>query len=168
MAVDVGLNCPDEDSNDNGAANYTVVEHGNPSASDGSIDEVCIYTEDTISGMEFAAFDHEGSNALTTSDDCDGANLSASSGVNTYNAPGDFTAFSINSGGFIGYFKTNGTLRRTNGGSNGYWYVSGDEIPCTSTTFTLNNSSDIWIGANLASGGLSIPVAMRSYRNRRV
>lgn len=131
MAIDVGAACINRTAGSGDG--YTHIGIENPANATGTIDYVCVYVYANITALEIASFVDEGSNVLSTNDDW-GISPNPIAGENIYNAPGDFTAFNINAGEYIGAHCSAGTWERSNDGS-GYWYVASDQIPCSSVTF---------------------------------
>lgn len=130
MSIDVGAPCIDRSS---GLGDYTLVGIDNPANASGTIDYICIYALSTMSSIEVASFIDEGSNVLSTNGVV--ALVNSSVGENTYNAPGDFTAFNISAGEYIG-IKYIGSIEVATSGGGGVWYKAGDNIPASSVTFS--------------------------------
>jgi len=172
MAIDVGNACTDRGTTS--SSGFTAVDKANPANAAGSINSVCVYIATDASGIEFGAFTDNGSNSLTcqAGHHCSGANLSctAAESPKTFTAPGDFTAFSIDSGEYIGRYFTGGTWEADNSGLSGIWYLESDEISDDNTdTFTsLDNWGISLYATGTEAGGGAIPMAMDIYRQRRV
>lgn len=132
MAIDVGAACIDRGSDV--SLTYTIVSLDNPANANGTIDYVCAWFKDDPAGVEVASFVDEGSNFLSTNEAT--ALPDRGIGQQEYNAPGDFTAFNINAGEYIGIHAASGRIERDLAGS-GYWYKTGDYIPASSERFTF-------------------------------
>ena len=125
-------------------ANTTRVTGNNAATISGTVTKIIL----TISGtdgteFEVASFSASG-NDLTT-------NASATitttgvAGAQEFNAPGDFTAFAINAGEYIGVhvpFGGDAICKYDSAPAPvaGDWYIGLDYIPCTSETFTYEAS----------------------------
>jgi len=136
MTIDVGPGCGNRGFT--WPANYSLIVKDNPANAAGTIDYVCVYADSDMSGIEFASFADEGSEVLSTNGNTSGSNLGAiGDQQNEYNAPGDFTAFNINVGEYIGIYWSGGNIDRDSSGFAGMWWVANDQIPCSSVTFNL-------------------------------
>ena len=115
----------------------TVVDQGHPATATGLIFQVQIWcwggSGGGGTGVEVASFTASG-DVLTTRDYAALPNCSA--GLNTFNAPTDFTPFGIALGDYTGVSFT-GKLAAGPVPGNNYWLKSGDNIPCTSVEFAL-------------------------------
>ena len=132
MAIDVGPACSDRVTF---LGSQTVVNKGNPANETGKINYICIYAVTLMTGIEVASFSAAGNN-LTTNASVSLAN--AAIGKNEYNAPGDFVAFDINAGEYLGIYFTGGTIEYDNAGFDDIWTRAGDNIPCVGAAFVLN------------------------------
>jgi hypothetical protein len=143
-----------------GGDTYT---HVSRAASDGTgdIDSICIFVNTAYAtGMQLASFSASG-NDLTTNETSDAAEA-ISAGQQTITAPGDFTAFGINTGEYLGIkANTTGKPDITVSGGSGWWYYNGDAIPCTGTTFSTDADATLAITASgtAAAGDLSINIS---------
>lgn len=130
MAIDVGPTCSDRASGSNWS-NKTLIMFANPANANGTIDSVCFATESENTGIEFGAFTDNGSLSFTcqSGHHCSGADLTAN-GVTDFSAPGDFTAFSIDSGEYIGVYGSISDISYdyTGQGGDGCWHYAGDGI----------------------------------------
>jgi len=154
MAIAVGSTC---ESRDAGRGNsYTIVEINNPANATGTIDYICISSDNTMAGIEVASFAASGNN-LTTNGNVALADQSGA-GVTEYNAPGDFTAFDINIGEYIGIWWTAGGLDETTTSGAGFWYKEYDYIPCTSEAFSVYGGRDhsLYATGTVATGSSSV------------
>jgi len=66
-------------------------------------------------------------------------NLDVDTGLNTFNAPGDFTALSVVEGDFIGVFFNGGSIDAT-GSAGTNWWLAGDQTACEDTEFSAYTS----------------------------
>lgn len=134
MAIDVGAACTNRGTYQGGSSR-TFVERSNPANGTGTIDYVCMYVVQctTPTDVDIASFSASG-NTLTTNGSITVSIPSA--GQKIYNAPGDFTAFGISTGEYIGgYLPSNVFLEADNSGGTGIWYATGDHVPCTDIAF---------------------------------
>jgi hypothetical protein len=139
MAIDVG-SAPNVRSTNN-QFDETLIDYNNPANATGTIDTVQLYCQFACTGgLEFAAFTDEGSNTFATNGDTDGSNLTAAADTQeTYTSAGDdFTAFAIATGEYIGCHGDDGFIYRDDSGGAGIQVTwNTDNIPCTSTVFSL-------------------------------
>lgn len=160
MAIDVGSACV---VGDNGQSDgYTRIDKNNPANATGTIDSICIYAQNSMSGIEYAAFTDEGSNIFSTNGDTNGSALTATGGQQTYHtaAGNDFTAFAIATGEYLGHYFTVGRLEMDVSGI-GQWYVVGDDIPASSVTFTFVATRSLSVyGTGTESGGAIAPTGV--------
>ncbi len=88
--------------------------------------------------IDVAVFSKNG-NDFTDEEYAEG--LTYSTGLNTYNAPGDFTAMPIAVGEYVGFhIAGNGTAERSETGGTGYWYDPGDQIGDDAASTFIENS----------------------------
>lgn len=166
MAIDVGPACNVY------TANYpqaiTRIVKDNPANATGTIDYICIYCGGVaMENVEVASFADEGSNVLSTNGVSGNLGTLLTDQQNIFNAPGDFTAFNINSDEYIGCYhsSSSGAIRGDQSGA-GLWYKTGDQIPASSVTFTwaANYRVSIYATGTEVGVGLLIPVARRRGR----
>jgi hypothetical protein len=135
--IDVGSAAIDRASSAD-TANYTTVAAENPANASGTINHIEIYMNSAGAGatIDVASFYVVSGNNLSTRGSS--GNLTVVVGLNTFNAPGDFTAFDINVGDYIGFYSSSTGLPRIEQDitGSGKWYKPGDYIPCTDTVFT--------------------------------
>ena len=112
----------------------TFVVKDNPANATGIITQVLIYSrgEFALEDLEVASFSASGDD-LTTRESVSLASQPV--GLNTYNAPADFSPFEIRVGDYIGIYFTLGQIECTDSGA-GVWQIIGDAIPCTSEAAT--------------------------------
>lgn len=152
MAIDVGDPCIDRNSN---FGNATGISQQNPANATGTIDYICAYLV-TAPGdpVQVASFADEGSNVLSTNGTATTPN--GSIGSNEWNAPGDFTAFAINSGEYIGCFYPGAVERSTDDGGS-YWYLGGDNIPASSVSFNAYSPRKFSLYCTGTEAGPTVP-----------
>lgn len=153
MAIDVGASCIARTSGIFTA--YTVASYVNPANETGTIDYICIYSHSRIYlPFEVASFETwgepTGGKGYFTTHDYVTLAAQPSSGKTEYEAPGDFTAFDIDSGEYIGFYNSVGALQSNVGGTGfqGCFYLSGDYIPAYRNTFTETT----WISSIYGTG----------------
>lgn len=137
MAIDVGLNCTYKDLSITGTPN-TVVSMDNPANATGTIDYLCsvAHSYDMIA-VQFASFSASGNNLTTNGYTGNLGTITKITPVE-FNAPGDFTAFNINAGEYIGMAYTGGRADQIGSGGAGIWNSSGTfNIPCSGAAFTV-------------------------------
>lgn len=163
MPIDVGAACIDRAGS--AGSGSTNLEGSNPANATGTIDSVCVYAATDMSGIEFASFADEGSNSLSTNGDTNGSNLSATVAASpkTFTAAGcDFTAFAINTGEYIGAYWSGGNLEKANAGV-GKWDVAGDQVPCSSVTFSWTATRVLSIYATGAEVGAPVSLTIADF-----
>ena len=158
MAIDVGPACINRDNVTVNALRTYVAEE-NPANANGTIDAVCIYPGfGGMEGVEVAAFAEDGSDNLTTNGAASFGNIS--NRPTNFSAPGDFTAFNIATGEYIGIKYTGGQLERVSDGAAGYWFAAADYIPCTAQAFSYATPRTISLYCTgTESGGANAPTA---------
>lgn len=135
------------------SSNVTYIYGTDVATADGEITQIRIYIDRGTGTIDFAIFSKSGSSFT----DLDSVSLSYVLGLNTWNAPGDFTAMPISTGEYIGFHLTSGDrIDRATSGGGGSWLDSGNQIgDGIGTTFSeLSTTDDIQIQAfNTVSGG---------------
>lgn len=133
-------------------AGYTTIATENPANASGTIDHIEIYMNSVLGAIiDVAAFEQVSANTFTSRGSS--GNLNVVVGLNTFNAPGDFTAFDITAGDYIGFYgggPTNRIEQDTTG--DGKWYSYADRIPCTNQLFTVTASRTISLYATGSTG----------------
>jgi len=166
MAIDVGIDATLQSSN---ISNYTFVEEQNPANATGTLDHLEVYCGAAGTGTaDFGSFYVVSGANLSTRDTALG--LAVGAALNTFDAPGDFTAFNINIGDYIGVSVAGMGQRYKTSTGTGVWIISGDYVPCTNQAFTYlaNWRSAIYAtGVEAGGGGLLIPIAMHHYKMLR-
>ena len=146
VAIDVG-------GNNGGGSHYgsnTVITQENSGNDTGTIDHLDL--NGWMGGdMDVATFTNEGGTTFSTNGNI---TVTLAGGAETFNAPGDFTAFAITSGDYIGAYPVGMCwISYSSTGGSGMWWVSGDNIPASSVNFTATASWDLWIYGTGESGG---------------
>lgn len=114
----------------------TLIDKNNPANASGVINHIEIYMNWGGTTVEVASF-YEGSANVFSTRGATGV-LNVVTGLNTFNAPGDFTAFNINASDYIGiYIVGAGYYIEQDLVGAGCWRATGDNIPCTNVTFTF-------------------------------
>lgn len=139
MAIDVGSVAINRDEYTSGDRTIIVTE--NPANATGKINHIEVFIFATASTIEVASFEKVNGNTFTTRG-TSGA-LNVVTGLNTFDAPGDFAAFDINAGDYIGcYVDIEGKVDKDPSGS-GYWILTGDYVPCTNQVFVFYDARTI-------------------------
>jgi len=146
--IDVGPGCGDGASSFAGGSTY--ITQLNPSNDAGVIDYICIWAAGVVTGVEVASFYNVGGNDYTTRGNVSLANLAV--GLNEFSAPGDFAAFNIATGDFIGLYWTDGNVDADSLVSS-HLKLAGDNIPCTAATFAAGSRWNPKIYATGISSG---------------
>jgi hypothetical protein len=135
-----------------GTGGNTYIDLSDTCPFTGSITSVKIFANNSVSDVEFACFEDEGSNNYQT----DGSGKSTQSsgtvslvaGLNTFTGGGeDFTTFDCNEGEYAGVYipaAGPGQVEYDSTGGTGLMYYSGDAVPTNTTTFTSEGTTT-WI-----------------------
>jgi len=133
LAIDIDIGYP--------ANNYagstspsTNVSRANPANESGKITSVSVWVEasyGTLTNVEIAIFYIVSGNNLSTRSSQSVADLATGFQTVPVN-------LNVQAGDVIGIFYTAGRISKDNTGADGWWYLAGDNIPCTDTTFTLS------------------------------
>ena len=119
---------------------HTIITKYNPANESGTITSVEIWAHSQLSNVEVATFYIVSGNNFTTRDNETIAGTIAA-GEKVVKAV-DLT---VESGDYIGWYFSAGSIDYTGTGSDGYWYrVSTDSIPCTDTTFSYDATALIF------------------------
>lgn len=135
MAIDVGTAA--EDRGSYSVLGTTRVLTDNPANDTGTINHIDVWfnTGGATGDCDFASFTDEGSDTLSTNGVAQ--TITIATGDNNFDAPGDFTAFNISTGEYIGiYGPSDVRLELDSGSGDVTYYKSSDQIPCSSVEFT--------------------------------
>lgn len=115
-----------------GGAGYTRVDKANPANADGTIGMVILWFDSTdVDGadVEVATFSASGDNLSTRGTE--------TLGIVPKGSDQAFAGLDMDvvTGDYIGLYHTAGKIERDSSGGVGYWYLTSDEIPCTSEAF---------------------------------
>lgn len=134
----------------------TYVDKNNPANASGIIDTFQVYPAYAdMTGIQCATCYVVSGDNLSTTDYDDTIGTAAPGGTRT------FTGLSIDVtiGDYLGIYFVSGYICRTaTGFGDGYWYQSGDNIPCTNTGFVAGTTRKFSIygtGTETAAGGVS-------------
>jgi len=139
-------------------ANYTLVNKENPADANGSITSIEIFavSGNNLANCEVATFSASG-NDLTSRD-------SEAIGAVTGGSKQTFSGKDMDAqtGDYIGCTYTAGKLECAMSGGLGIWWKAGDNIPCTSVSFSLEGDGVISLyGEGVALGYQDIPTRFR-------
>lgn len=126
-----------------GLTDYTLIHDASPADGTGTIDHLECTSPGGGRTSDFGSF-YGSDPTFSTRGVAQG--LSTGNGKNTWDAPGDFTAFNINTGDYIGRWCSNAQYA-DNAAGTAIWHISGDYIPCTSQGFTKNTTSYTQVSA---------------------
>jgi hypothetical protein len=129
LAVDIDIGCPAIDRATAGNPGYTYINVNNPANESGKITSVEIWANVAMTGCEVAIFYNVEATNFSTRATAVIGNVAV--GYNQFNVNLD-----VEVGDYIGIYYSAGKLDVDTTG-DGFWYKSGDNIPCADTTFTL-------------------------------
>lgn len=134
QAVDIGNDCIDRDTQTS-ADSMTYIDSNTTASVAGTITAFCIYWNSATGGnVRPATFDLVSEDTFTARARSDQV-LGVSQGENLFSAPGDFAAFEVQIGDYLGvYAGATGDLEVDNGGV--CWYCAGDQTECSEQGFT--------------------------------
>ncbi len=162
MAFTVGSSCVDKDGTIGANTRFNV----DSANENGTCSRVYIWAASEMTVTDIASFyDDGGANEYSTrAGYSEGLSITVTTGAcrEFTSGDGDFTAFSMTSGDYLGIYFSGGTIERSTSSGNGYRYASGgdDRIPANQDTFLLTAGDDIALsGDDTGVGGLSIPIA---------
>lgn len=162
--IDVGAAVIDRGSYS--AVTATRIEGSNAANDTGTIAKVEMWFKlPAGENVEVATFIHEGSNVFSTRD-------SEAIGDVPVGSKQTFTGLDMDvaTGDYIGIYGTAGYIERDSSGGVGYWYTAGDQISCTSVTFTWSADNIMSLygeGETEAPPEANIPAIMAHYRRMR-
>jgi hypothetical protein len=155
--IDIGPGVTSEASNI--AAGSTLVDKANPANDTGTIDhlEVRIFSSPSPGTVDMATFFVVSGDNLSTRASADDLPIPAGSSNTVYefDAPGDFSAFDVELGDYLGIFLNGVALNSAATGGAGIWFVlAADHIPCTNQAFSVAAGFKISVlGTGVTSGG---------------
>jgi len=135
FSADIDVGSPAIDRDLTTGDGYTNILKANPVNATGTINHIEVYMADTAQhDITIASFEEVSANTFTARDNS--GVITTVPGLNTFNAPGDFTAFDISTGDYIGFYCVGGCyVDKTNSG-DGAWYDFGDKTSCENEGFT--------------------------------
>lgn len=171
MANEAGAGAVDRVST---VAGYTIVSEGCPATVSGNVIKLAWYgSSPSAATIKFAFFTASGNNLTTVAGSITSIVIGVlSAGAHEYSAPGDFTAFPVSLGNYLGLYTTSGSPTvpqdyATSGGA-GVWYYNGDGSDSDARAFTLGAA---WIDSLSAdiqtASGTIVPIVMQYYRRLR-
>ncbi len=139
MANEAGAGCASRGAS---VADHTFVSEGAPASQGGSCNKLEVYAYSTVpdAGAKFAFFTASGNDLTTvagtitpvTIPDFDGNDCA------TFTAPGDFTAFSVSSGDYLGIYTSTAKQQYLLSTGSGIWYKAGDNTNVSGVAFTFD------------------------------
>ena len=132
-AIDVG---PGASNLVSAISEFTIVDKTNPANLDGTIDHLDVRIQAYGSGtIDLAAFFVVSGDNLSTRGTATG--LTPAAGDNDFDAPGDFTAFAIDAGDYLGIWGPDSISLDRDASDTGLWFLGhSDGIPSTNQKFT--------------------------------
>ena len=126
---------------------FTTVNKANPANQTGTIVSIEVWAFSSFTNFEVATFYVESGDNLSTRDtEYIGSVTSGSKQTFEVN-------LNVQAGDYIGCCGTTGSIERSSAGSN-IWYLSGDNIPCTNATFSVQSGYDV----SLYGTGVTTPL----------
>lgn len=120
-----------------GSGIETYISKTNPANDTGKITEIKAYAYSTNAlNVDVATFYSTGTNQFSTRDTHLIGTVVIGS-VQTFSG----LDIEVETGDYIGFYNTAGYLAKNTSGGAGYWYLSGDHVPCTTTNFSLSGNS---------------------------
>ena len=157
MANEAGQGCADRSSNIGG---YTFVSEGAPASQGGNVVKLgCFCGAAAQESGTFAFFTAVG-NDLTAKagTQVDFTVPAAADACVEIEAPGDFTAFSVDAGNYLGCYVTNANSCEqdySSSGGAGVWYISGDQTEGVGVTFSIWANGIDGLNADIEAGGVT-------------
>lgn len=164
MANEAGAGCVDRASS---TSSYTWVSEGAPASTTGScnkLESYCAVAEVT-DVFKFNFFTASGDNLTAIGSAISIAAGSIGTQCYSFSAPGDFTAFSVNSGEYLGVYSTEAIKYSSSGGS-GLWYYSGDGSGANGLGFTLMADGIDGLNADITAAGGPVMAVFDYYYNQ--
>lgn len=149
FSADIDVGAPAIDRDSYGASAYTWIGKENPANATGTIDHIEIWATGN-GNIEVASFEEVSENTFTTRGSS--GLLTVLTGLNIFNAPGDFTAFDINEEDYIGIYTGTAYGVDITYSGEGMWFQSGDLIPCTNQSFNWYATATISLYATGTEG----------------
>lgn len=115
---------------------YTMI-NDNPANESGVINSVEIWAATSLVNCEVAIFTQGDANVFSTGD------IEFIGAVEKWAKRTFVVNLDVQAGDYIGIYYTAGTIERDNAGCDGFWYKTGDRIPCTDISFTPHATSAI-------------------------
>jgi len=127
-SIDIGAAAIDRSST--GPSGYTNIYPDNPANDTGAITSVEIWANSQLSNCEVATFYLVSGNNYSTRD-------YETIGTVTAGSKQTFSGLNmaVQTGDYIGMYFSAGAIERDSSGGAGRYYINGDYIPCTNTTF---------------------------------
>lgn len=114
----------------------TLILKDNPANESGTITSIEIWAATDLANCEIGIFTNvSGTNFTSRSNTTLGAVTSGSK--QTFSG----LSLAVQTGDYLGIYFSSGTIEMASTGGEGYWYLAGDNIPCSDTTFTYTAST---------------------------
>ncbi len=123
----------------NQAPTITIVGKTNPANATGTITSIEVWADGIVEDFEVATFYVVSEDNLSTRDSHVIGHVDAGS-KQTFSG----LSIDVQEGDYIGFYGSEGTIERDSTGGLGWWFKSGDNIPCTDVTFTLLENTDVY------------------------
>jgi len=141
-------------------AGSTVIDKNNPANLSGRITEVKLWANSIMGSVEVGIFTQVDTDIFTSR-----SNSLLNSGNNV---PIGLQTYAVNlaveAGDFIGLYWVGGGIKRNDAGYLGNWYKTGDNIPCTATSFGFSASRALALEGSgtdiLAGGSAAVAIAV--------
>ena len=138
----------------------TYIDKANPANGTGTIDHLDAWMSTGIVGdIDLGSFEEVSPDTFTTRGS---VTVTPAAGDNDFDAPGDFTAFAIAIGDYLGAYTPQFKLsfKSDATGGSGYWWKAGDNIPCTGAGFAFTSAETFSIYGTGVEASSYIPQIM--------
>ena len=154
MANEAGSGCNDLSA---GIGGYTFISNV-PASLSGNCDRLAFYGTADEGAANFAFFTRDGNDFTTVPGTRQTLTVTGSGGrCIEFNAPGDFTAFAVSEGNYLGAYVVDPNQDYTNAGGPDIWGDGGDYTDIDSQTMTLHADHEDALTADITAAGGAAP-----------
>lgn len=132
---------------DDSLTTITLINENGAADGDGTIDTVEVWGSADMADTEIGIFYSTGEDQFSTRDN-------ETIGTVVHGSAQQFSVdLDVQTGDYIGIYWSSGNIERTASSGTGYWYKTGDNIPCTTTDFSHVSPRDISVGGSGETAG---------------